>query len=327
MNIKSVATLLLMSWIVVAGASCGGGKPADTTGETSTTQETTTQKKGSEDASATDSAAQAGAKLVWEVSEGLAKPECAYYDADTNAIYVSNVNGFPTDKDGNGFISKISTDGTVIALRWALGLDAPKGLRAHGKTLWVADIDQIVAIDLDSGDVVKRVPVEGAEFLNDLATAEDGTVYAADTLGNKIFQYKDGAVSEFGAGVELESPNGLLVDGDRLIVAAWGLEPNENFQTKAPGNLYSLDRTSGKKTAITKKPLGNLDGVELDGQGGYVLTDFLAGKVLAVSADGAVAELHGTDAGAADHAYLIEKKLVVLPHMLSSKLFGIEVKQ
>lgn len=259
---------------------------------------------------------------VWKLSEGFAKPECAYYDAATDAIYVSSINGDGTAKDGNGYISKVSTDGNMIEAKWATGLDAPKGLRSHGTTLWAADIDQVVAIDMETGEVKERIALEGAQFLNGLATAADGTVYAADTQGSRIYRVQDGKVSVFAEGAETESPNGLLVDGDRLIVAAWGLEPNEQFVTKVPGRLYSLDRNSGERTNITAEPLGNLDGVELDGKGGYVLTDFAEGQILHVDADGRSTEIKTLTKGSADHAYLPGKGLIVLPHMLDGYVAG-----
>lgn len=263
---------------------------------------------------------------LWRDSEGLAQPECAYYDAASDAVFVSNVNGNPKEKDGNGYITKLTTDGKVVAAKWATGLDAPKGLRSHGKTLWAADIDQIVAIDIESGKITERVAVEGATFLNDLATAADGTVYVADTLGNKIFRYQNGEVSTFGDDLELESPNGLLVDGDRLIVAAWGIEPGADFTTKTPGNLYWIDIKSGKKNLITKEPLGNLDGVELDGQGNYVVTEFMKGQVLRIDSEGNVSELMRLPSpGLADHAYLPGKQLLVQPHMMGGFVVGVKL--
>ena len=49
-------------------------------------------------------------------AEGFKAPESALLDEARGVLYVSNVNGNPTDKDGNGYISKLSPDGTVIAV-------------------------------------------------------------------------------------------------------------------------------------------------------------------------------------------------------------------
>lgn len=305
MNTRSMFASLFVTWTMLGTAACSGPSQADTGGE-----------------------AAGSTKELWRVTTGLAQPESAYYHAPSQTIYVSNVNGTPIEKDGDGYISKLKTDGTVVDLQWVTGLDAPKGLRAHGSTLWVADIDQVISIDIETGKITKRIPVEGATFLNDIATADDGTVYVADTLGNKIYRVQDGQVAEFAQEVDLESPNGLLVDGDRLLVGAWGPNPSPlDFSTEVPGRFYWLDLKSGAKTLITKEPLGNLDGVELDGSGGYLLTDFRKGQVLRVDAEGrSTVVLDIETMGAADHAYLPGEQLLVLPHMIDGYVLGLRVE-
>ena len=57
--------------------------------------------------------------------------------------------------------------------------------------------------------------IDGAQFLNDLATAPDGTVYVSDSAALKIFEVRNGKASVFVEGGDVvEQPNGLLVDGD-----------------------------------------------------------------------------------------------------------------
>ncbi|WP_243664700.1 hypothetical protein [Rhodothermus marinus] len=69
---------------------------------------------------------------VWEVSDSLARPESALFDSGANVIYVSNINGGPTEKDGNGYISRIAPDGTLLQARWVTGLHAPRAWRSAG---------------------------------------------------------------------------------------------------------------------------------------------------------------------------------------------------
>ena len=55
------------------------------------------------------SAAHAGApKKLWEL-KGLDAPELVVFDPASNALYVSNIGGKIWQKDGNGFIAKVST--------------------------------------------------------------------------------------------------------------------------------------------------------------------------------------------------------------------------
>src|SRR5262249_11115003 len=118
---------------------------------------------------------------------------------------------------------------------------------------------------------------------------------------------------------DLEWPNGVLVEGDSLVVGGWG-RPEADFSTKVPGRLFKIDLKTKKKTLITKEPTGNLDGVESDGHGGWVVTDWRAGKVMHVSAAGQVKLLSQVKQGTADHAYLPEMRLLILPHMMENKV-------
>lgn len=77
--------------------------------------------------------------------------------ADGRFIYVSNGPG--TAKDGNGFISRVSTSGEMLQREWATGLNAPKGIFLVGGTLYAADIDEVLAINAASGAVRARTPV------------------------------------------------------------------------------------------------------------------------------------------------------------------------
>ena len=47
-------------------------------------------------------------------AEGFKAPESALLDTARGVLYVSNINGNPADKDGNGYISKLTTYGAVI---------------------------------------------------------------------------------------------------------------------------------------------------------------------------------------------------------------------
>lgn len=259
----------------------------------------------------------------WSVSDGIDTPESAYFDAASGFVFVSQVGlrpgGSPLDKDGNGAIAKLTPDGKVIATKWVAGLNSPKGLRSHGGTLWVADVDEMVGIDIASGRIASRIPVPGAKALNDVATGADGAVYVSDTLTSKIHSVRDGRVATIAEGDQLEHPNGLLVDGDSLIVAAWG-KPEPDFSTKVPGRLYRLNIATGAKTLITPSPLGNLDGLESDGRGGYLVSDWGSGRIYRIGSDGTTRTLMQFKRGAADIAYLPASRTLIVPHMLENRV-------
>jgi hypothetical protein len=255
----------------------------------------------------------------WAVTEGINAPESVYVDTEDGFIFVSNIGGAPDQRDGNGYISKLGPDGKVIAIQWVTGFNAPKGLRSYKGTLWTADLDEVVSIDIASGKVASRVKIDGAQFLNDVACGTDGTVYVSDTVGNRIYAVKNGKASVFAEGDDIEYPNGLLVEGDKLVVAGWG-KPEADFTTKVPGRLFTLDLKTKKKTLITAEPFGNTDGIESDGQGGYIVSDYMAGTIKQVGADGKATVVKQLKQGTADIAYMPGQKLVIVPQMSENKI-------
>lgn len=271
--------------------------------------------------------------IAWSVTSGLDKPESAYYDAGSKAIYVSNISGEGDKKDGKGYISKVGLDGKMIAVEWAKGLDAPKGMRAAGGLLWVTDITRVLSFDLKTGKPQDTLEIAAAKFLNDIATDNEGNLYVSDMRANKIYRIAKGKATVWAEGEELETPNGLLVHDDKLIVAGWGNTPDPKpADFKPAGRLFALDlsRTettvkASEKELLTQQPLGNLDGVENDGSGGYYVSDWSAGKVYRVSPDGvAQVILGGYSKGTADIG-LMPDRLLILPRMIENILTAFDL--
>ena len=263
---------------------------------------------------------------LWSVGIGIETPESAYVDPRSGDVYVSIIAGMPGEKDGNGRIAKITGDGRTTNAMWADGMNAPKGLRSHEGTLWTADIDEIIGIDMATGKQSSKVKVKGAGFLNDVAVGSDGTVYVSDMMGNKIYALKGGKLSVFAEGEELlEHPNGLLVDGESLVVGGWGSKPKEDFTTDVKGRLFKLNLKTKLKTTITPEPAANIDGLESDGSGGYIISDYLAGKIIHVSADGRMKTLTTFEPSTADIGYIPAQKRLLVPHMNQNKITAYDI--
>lgn len=258
---------------------------------------------------------------LWE-TEGFLNPESVVYDQQSDALYVSNVNGEATEKDGNGFISKVSLDGAILEKEWVSGLNAPKGLALYGNKLYTADIDTLVEIDIPSATITNRYQVSDAVFLNDVAASDSGEIFVSDMMKDRIHSLKDGKFSIWLETPELLSPNGLHVDGGSLVVGAWGVM-TEGFSTQVPGHLKSV---SLKDKAITSigagSPVGNLDGVEAGPGGDYYVTDWMVGKLFHVDRNGHADLMLTLEQGMADLEFIEEKNLIVLPMMLSNKLLA-----
>ena len=264
----------------------------------------------------------------WNLTAGFAAPESAYYDAASNAVFVSSINGQILEKDGNGYISRLTPAGVVVSEKWATGLHAPKGLRSAGGVLYASDIDEVVGIEIASGKVVSRVKIDGAQFLNDLATAPDGTVFVSDSAALKIFEVRNGKASVFVEGGALvEQPNGLLVDGTRLVLGTIGPAPQPGAApgrgrgaTPPSGHLYAFDLKSKQRTNLTTQPVGGIDGIEPDGAGGLLVTDVIGQRLLQVGKGGDVRVLAKFAAGGADFGYVAKQRLAIVPFLFGNSV-------
>ncbi len=253
---------------------------------------------------------------------GFQAPESAYWHAASQSWFVSNVAGSPTEKDGKGWITRLDANGKRTKERWVDGLNAPKGIRINGRTLYVADIDELVVVDTTRAKVKARLKAPGATFLNDVAIGRGGEVYVSDTLTNAIYRCRSDRVCEVFAKTEkLEGPSGLLVEGNRLVVAAWGIITDPaTFGTKTPGHLLQVDLGTKEITPIGDgQPVGNLDGLEKDGAD-YLVTDWVAGKLLRISKSGTVTVLKDGFKNSADLGYDPARRLVAVPEMGGGKV-------
>jgi sugar lactone lactonase YvrE len=269
-------------------------------------------------------------KALWTVTADMAAPESAYYDAASNSVFVSNINGQILEKDGNGYISRLTPDGKVVNAKWATGLNAPKGIRSVKGTLWVSDIDEVVGIEISSGRIASRVRVEGALFLNDLATAADGTIYVSDSNQSRIYAVRDGKSSVFVEGADLvEQANGLLVDGNRLVLGtigpAGGTGRGRGRGAAASGRLLAFDLKTKTRTQLTKEPVGGIDGIEPDGKGGYLITDVFGSRLLHVDAKGATRTLLTFPQAGADFGYVPGRRLAVVPFLFGNSVGAYEL--
>ena len=266
------------------------------------------------------SASSAVAAEAWSL-DGFQAPESALFDSDRNVLYVSNVAGEPNAKDGVGFISKVSPDGKMQEAEWVKGLNAPKGLVMSGDKLYVSDVDQLVEIDVTSGKVTNTWNAEGAQFLNDTAADSAGRVFVSDMLTDSIYVLENGNLSVWVQDAALLHPNGLRVDGDRLIVAAWGKDIQPDFSTKEPGRLLAVDLKTKEISAIgSGAPVGNLDGLEPDGSGNWLATDWVGGALYRIHPDGTADQLMDLNQGSADLEFLDNDKLVIIPMMMDGKV-------
>jgi hypothetical protein len=262
---------------------------------------------------------------AWKTPAELKGPESVIYHPGSDSLFVSNVNGSPDAQDGNGFISLLTDEGEIAELYWLEGFDAPKGLAIKDDTLYVSDINELVVIDINSQSVIKRYPVDTAKFLNDVAIDQQGRVYVSDMATNEIYRLVDDEFSLWMADPNLEAPNGLLVEHNKLIVGSWG-NMTDGFATEVPGHLKVIDLESRDIQSLGDgTPVGNLDGVEADGRGNYLVTDWMNGRLLRIYPNGSSETLIEFEPGSADHTVMPEKNLVIVPMMMQNDVVAFRI--
>lgn len=236
---------------------------------------------------------------LW-VADGFDAPEGVALDPEGN-YFISNVAGGVTDKDGNGYISVVYPEGDIAIERWADGLDAPKGMVVHDGTLYVNDIDMVRRYDMYSGAPFEPILVDGATFLND-ATVWQEQVYVSDSRGNKIYRIAGETAELWQEGEALAGVNGLLGDGDRMLVALMGT-----------GQLLSA-APDGALTPLAQG-LGKADGIGITGDGGYLVSAW-PGEIFYVSPEGLPTSVLNTRAaGISQNDLTMFGDIVIVPNM------------
>ncbi len=245
---------------------------------------------------------------LWESPDLLTTCESVCYDDSEKVLYAACINGKPLDKDGNGFIAKLSLTGDIMLLKWTEGLNAPKGMGIANNSLYVTDIDRVIKFELKSGNMIKEYKVEGAGFLNDIAVDKNNNVYITDMSSNNIYWIHKDQIKLWISDEAFIKPNGLNVEENKLLVGT-------------RNGIYTVD-LEGKSLKHYIKNTGGIDGLEPYGNGFYIISDW-SGKVQVVHADKEPVVLFNTsDKGinAADIHYLPDRNLLLVPTFFDNRV-------
>lgn len=264
---------------------------------------------------------------AWVTEAVFDNPASVVFDPVARILLVANVNGPAMKKDGNGYLSKVALNGIVLDRHWLTGLDGPKGMALRDNTLYVADITNLVVIDLTSG-LMEKHPAPGAKFLSDVTIDHQGRVYVSDTYTDTIYRYAGNRLDVWLRDKRLASPNGLFAQGDTLYVGSWGVRTC-GLETSEAGRLLAVGLATKEITAVGDgAPLGNLDGVAGLGERGFLVTDQVRGTLIHLGQQGEVVETLALGQGAADLVVLpTDWELVVVPmsqdHVLKASILPV----
>ncbi|MCH7413078.1 ATP-binding protein [Belliella sp. R4-6] len=241
---------------------------------------------------------------VWETTAELMTNESTLFDPTTGIIYVSNIDGSPSEKDGKGSIAIISKEGEIIQKEWVSGIDSPKGMGISNGKLYVTNIDELVEIDIKTAEISNRYKIEGAEFLNDVDTDGD-KVYFSDMNTGKIHLFQDGAISTFAEGQD--KINGLRVGSNGVL---YGLDGSGLKKYNSNGSFEMINEvvTGGdglvvidESTFIASRWQGEI----------YLIQDGQETKILDTKAE---------ESNTADIDYIPEDNLVLVPTFFKNKV-------
>jgi sugar lactone lactonase YvrE len=166
----------------------------------------------------------------------------------------------PGEKEPKPFISREGNGFTTV-----LGVLADE----KAKTLWVCNTNPgiLKAFDLGTGSAKGSYPMPAGAVCNDIAVADNGTAYASDTAGAKLFMLKKGSTA-----LEQAAADQLLAGVDGL---AFGDKNTLYVNSVTANKLIRLDLgPDGKSTKVTDLKLSGVlgapDGMRTIGKNKFV---------------------------------------------------------
>jgi sugar lactone lactonase YvrE len=127
----------------------------------------------------------------------------------------------------------------------------------------------VIEISIAEGKALRAIPIAGSQRLNDMAS--DGSdVFVSDTVRGLVIRVDLGDQAEHEVVAELEAVNGICFHNGRMFAVSWGLH-----------DIYEIDyRGGGKpKSFDLAEHFSNLDGIEVLGDGSFIVSDYTGGKI------------------------------------------------
>jgi len=235
------------------------------------------------------------------VVTGFDTPESVVHDHVADVYLVSNVGaGDPGALDHNGFISRVSPNGIVLQLKWIQDgvngavLNGPKGIAIRGNVLYVSDIDTLREFDRVTGSPLAAISIPNPFtptplFLNDVAVADDGTVFLSDNANGALFKVDpNGNPSVISTSPSLDFPNGVLADGgdNNVLWVTW--IGNQILRTNPSGKIKVVATIPAPDVSSLGLPPNTLllDGFVRLPDGSFLVSSWVTGHVYQISDDG-----------------------------------------
>jgi len=232
-------------------------------------------------------------------------------------------------KDGDGYISRIRSDGSQedVTLKYITGLNNPRGIYAIQGTLYICDINRLVGIDLRTRNQVFEMSFEKENVtqLTDIVSVDNKILYLSATDVNAIFEV-DLSAKKYVKWTETIAPTGLLINNNQMYVCSMGTDNLDN------GKLGVIDMKTKKYTQLTDDE-GYFWGLALNGKKLYysdwMLTSDMSytkrGVIKWVDLDSlttGMMRFTSRIGGPAGFVYDTRNDLFIIPAVLEGVVFG-----
>lgn len=236
---------------------------------------------------------------LWTSAADLKTPESVLYNSKLDVVFVANMGEVRDTKNGDGFIALMNLKGEITTLEWVTGLNDPKGMAVWEGKLYVADMDELVVIDINQSKVVKKYPAPNAKFLNDVTVCKNGMVFVSDMRDQRIYALKKGVFESWLHHSDLENVNGLWAENGQLYAgnnSVWRID----IASKAMVELFG--------------ETGGIDGLETIGNGNFIFSNW-SGRIHVSDLGNVVTLLDTTEEqkNTADIDFIPGKNIVLVP--------------
>lgn len=246
---------------------------------------------------------------IWQIENKFKMPESALYDEKRGVVYITNFDRY--SPFGQQFISKLTTEGKIMELKWIDGMVLPTGMAMHNDKLFVVERLNVAEIDPDKGEIVNRYPLTQARFANDIAIDKQGNIYVSDSQTGTIFRISNGQCEEWIKDSALAGVNGLYLRKNKLIA---GISSDHS--------LKSIDLENKQIDTVIRFSRGVMDGIKVDKQGNILLSHY-EGRIFRINSEGKpVVLLNVPESRCANFEFIPEKDLLIIPTLEDNKVMA-----
>ena len=214
--------------------------------------------------------------------------EAAEYDSEGDRWFISNNSSLLETSDGG---SSYAYFGSATATH---------GMETLDGHLFALGNNVIRAYNLETAQLVGSHSIPGAAFLNGMGS-RTGELVVSDFSSGKLHRVNVSDPTNMYSTILINNtgttPNGVVIDeaNDRAVIVNWG--------SSAPILAVDLS-TEELSTVVANTGLGNLDGIDMDGEGRFYVSSWSPARITRYSNDFSTSEsvVQGAGSGLANPA-------------------------